>query len=325
MGFCGSAFGLLLLSAASWHAALAGEADGDDVCPVGSCGAGGAADEASSLLQVHREADAKIKGYYAWEWSPAWKGPEGTNLGICFSGYSAVETALEKCKKTVAGLNEKKWITIGGNGYKGHGIITPAKLDATGAAAQKIKDAGFVGVIFDAEVVDGATEDLVKAFQTASKDLAHATLQVGVTTSHSGPFKYEGGAEGPPIVKAWVADPHLDIISPQLYSGGKETKPQTITTEACPGCTWDLYKSPAKAVIAPSIVTADQYEQAKAFFATQGISTKGYIQWKQVKMPPPPHYFCGTSWTDANSKCKTPCASDADCSPVKCWANTCER
>jgi len=330
MGLRGSAAALLLLSTPAWRVALSAEIAGDEVCPAAGCATGAAAaagEEESSLLQVHRvDDDADIKGYYAWEWSPAWKGPEGTNLGICFNGYSKVATALGKCTKTLKDLNAKQWISIGGNGKNGHGIITPAALDATGAAAKTIAKDGFVGVMFDVEVVNGATEDLVKAFQTASKNLKAQSLQVGVTTSHSGPTTYEGGAEGPPIVKGWVADPNLDIISPQLYTTGHETQPQHMTTANCAGCTWDLYKSPAKAVIAPSIVKADQYDAAKTFFASQGITTKGYIQWAQIKMPPPANTFCGTSWGDANKECKTPCAGDADCSaPLKCYSDVCKR
>jgi hypothetical protein len=75
----------------------------------------------------------------------------------------------------------------------------------------------------------------------------------------------------------------------------------------------------------PSIVSGSMYAHAQAFFATKGITCRGYIQWAQngySGFPPPPGVApppiqsyaprCGKSWTDANSRCGTLCPSGTD-------------
>mmetsp|Transcript_170893 Transcript_170893/g.543047 ORF Transcript_170893/g.543047 Transcript_170893/m.543047 type:complete len:378 (+) Transcript_170893:80-1213(+) len=255
----------------------------------------------------------EIKGYYAWEWSSSWAGPSGTNLGICCNGYSEVATALSKCTKTVSTLDEVKWISIGGNGENGHGIITPSVLATAGGSASKFSTAGFTGVMFDVEVVEGTNDDLTAAFTSAIQHLKIAGLQVGITTSHSGPVTASGGCDAATLVKAWVVDANLDIISPQLYSTGAELAPEFATTSSCPACTWSLFQG-SKAKFAPSIVEASQYDATQIYFADQSITTAGYIQWKQTDSPTTTNW-CGTSFEDASSACSTSCpgGTDAEC------------
>ncbi len=51
-------------------------------------------------------------------------------------------------------------------------------------------------------------------------------LVVAITTTHSGPYKTRSAADAVRFVEAWVTDKNVDIISPQLYSSGKEAAPQ---------------------------------------------------------------------------------------------------
>ena len=95
----------------------------------------------------------------------------------------------------------------------------------------------------------------------------------------------EAAAVAIALVKAWVADSRIDILSPQLYSSGSEPAPEFAPTASCAaaGCGWDLYRG-AKAQLAPSIVDASQYEAVRAFFAANvSMQTAGFIEWKQQK------------------------------------------
>lgn len=138
--------------------------------------------------------------------------------------------------------------------------------------------------MFDAEEVVGAAADVVPAFAAAFKACKAASLKVGVTISHSAPYQTDSPAVAVALVRAWAADPNIDILSPQLYSSGQEPAPQFDETASCKdaGCTWDLYKG-AKAAFAPSIVDGAQLAAVQAYFAAApySIQTVGYFQWKQ--------------------------------------------
>lgn len=140
------------------------------------------------------------------------------------------------------------------------------------------------GVMFDAEEIVGPAETMVPAFATAFKACKAASLKVGVTVSHSAPYQTDTPAVAVALVRAWVTDPNIDVLSPQLYSSGQESAPQFDVTANCKaaGCTWDLYKG-AKAGFAPSIVDSTQFAAVEAYFAAApySIPTVGYFQWKQ--------------------------------------------
>ena len=61
--------------------------------------------------------------------------------------------------------------------------------------------------------------------------------------SHSAPYQCDSPDVAVSLVKAWVGDANLDILSPQLYSSGMEGAPQFDTTASCsPSCSWSLYQ-----------------------------------------------------------------------------------
>jgi len=115
-------------------------------------------------------------------------------------------------------------------------------------------------------------------------------LNVVVTISHSAPYSTDTPQDAVDFTKAWVQDANIDVISPQLYSSGKETAPEFDETGNCKaaGCTWDLYKN-SKARFVPSIVDSTQYKAVLKEFDTKfsgNINCDGYISWKQVAPTP---------------------------------------
>ena len=97
------------------------------------------------------------------------------------------------------------------------------------------------------------------------------------------------------MLKAWLADDNIDIISPQMYSSGEETVPVYEPTWSCfnitsddkrakgngaSNCTWDLYQD-AKPTIVPAIVGDEQLPNITRFFKSVNVPTQGFFQWRQ--------------------------------------------
>jgi len=257
-------------------------------------------------------ANGDVAGYYAWSWSSDGVGPDDTNMGICFNGYEDVDTAISECTNVASSATwPATWLSIGGNGDP-HGTITPDVLSSAASSGDTILAAGYDGVIFDVEVVVGTNDALVSGFTSASQALTSKGLKVGVTTSHSGPTGVTGGADAATLVKGWVADPNMALLSPQLYTTGQEDTPEFVTTATCSDCTWELWQGSIGA-FAPSIVTASQYEEVQTYFSSDhGITTQGYIQWQQSPSSAPvAGNFCGSDFSGA-SACSQSCPGGMD-------------
>jgi hypothetical protein len=67
---------------------------------------------------------------------------------------------------------------------------------------------------------------VVPAFRAAFAAAKANGIKVAVTTSHSAPYSTDTPQDAIDMVKAWVADANVDILSPQLYSSGQETSPE---------------------------------------------------------------------------------------------------
>lgn len=117
----------------------------------------------------------------------------------------------------------------------------------------------------------------MKAFQAAK----NYGLGVIVTVAHSAPYHTDTPTDGVELMKAWVMDENIDILSPQLYSSGTESVPDFDETYNCKaaGCTWDLYRG-SKARFVPSIVDETHYGAVVNFFRG-ALEVEGYIQWAQ--------------------------------------------
>jgi len=227
----------------------------------------------------------EIVGYYSWNWGAGSTGPPGANAGCAFTGLIDVKNAIAQytegsswCCPTLKGI---KHITLGGGNSAG--TFTAAALQGIISNAALIKQAGYAAVMYDVEEVSGSSSKMIPLFRESFAALKHEGLIVAITTSHSAPYQCDTPEDAVAFVKSWAADANLDIISPQLYSSGRESAPEFAETNSCKdaGCTWDLYKG-SKAAIVPSLVEAGHYAATKAFFANMSISLKGYYQWAQT-------------------------------------------
>lgn len=228
---------------------------------------------------------SEVIGYYSWNWGSGSTGPPGANAGCAFTGYTDVTTALADYTPGAAwccpALVGTKYVTLGGGNSAG--IFAADDLATIGVSASKIQEAGYEGVMFDVEEVTGDASTMVAAFASAFKNLKSAGLLVAITTSHSAPYQTDDPSVAIALVKAWVNDTNVDIVSPQLYSSGNEASPEFAETSSCKsaGCTWDLYKG-ATPVIAPSLVDETQYSASKTYFSDNyNIELGGYFVWKQ--------------------------------------------
>lgn len=218
-----------------------------------------------------RVADLLTVGYYSFSWTPGGAAPPGTTVGIAFSGWGTVSQALQAGPAAGALAGTTKYLSLGGG--NGHGVLSVAMLSGFASSIPSITGAGFHGVCFDVEESHDESQ-MIPAMQAAFASCKAAGLRVMVTTSHSAPVRYSA----PPgaLVASWVANPNIDILSPQLYTSGKESSPQFDTSGGVPWSSW----AGAHAVVLPSLVDGSHYASTQAFFSSQGIKIGGYMQWK---------------------------------------------
>lgn len=236
----------------SWNSSVArdGAASGDGPPPLTR--------DVADLLSI---------GYYSFSWTGVGAPPAGATIGIAFSGWSTVEQALQAGPPAGALAGTAKYLSLGG-GNK-NGVLSVDMLNGFGSHIPSIQGAGFNGVCFD---VEESSAQMIPAMQAAFAACKAAGLRVLVTTSHSAPVR--GSSQGA-VVASWLADSNIDILSPQLYTTGRETSPLFVTSGGVP---WSSWKG-AHAVILPSLVDGSQYAATTAFFRSQGISIGGYLRW----------------------------------------------
>ena len=213
--------------------------------------------------------DAEIIGFWWWTWSSSATPPAGANLGIAFSGWVAPATALQNSAHVLPVLPGAKYIGLGGGNSSG--AWTLAAVEAVTSAIAGGEFNGYNGIAYDIEEGDPSLESAFAASFAAAKAKG---LQVLVTISHSAPY---GISDGATLMQSFFASSDIDILSPQLYTTGEETSNQYATSQ---GVTWNQYAT-AKAAIAPSIVSADMYASAQAYFQQQGVTLRGFVQWSQ--------------------------------------------
>ena len=221
------------------------------------------------------EVSAPHMGYWLWTYASGAPLP-GATIGIAFSGWADVDTALSQSAGKLAALVGKKFLSIGGGNT--NGAFTNTVLTHLNKAISDNKLASYDGVAYDIEVGDSG---LASAFAASFAMARSAGLEVLVTISHSAPYGISDRAE---LMASFFSDENIDYLSPQLYTTGKETENDYATTG---GVTWDLYKA-AKAAVIPSLVSAGYYNSAAtgkdavSYFQQQGVSIQGYIQWSQI-------------------------------------------
>lgn len=206
-------------------------------------------------------------------WDCTWQGgnaPSNATLSLAFSGWVDVESALTDSNTVLHNLVGTKYISFGGGNE--NGAFDSTQLTAlTNAINQGVFDQ-YDGIAYDVEEgVSGLETDFQLSFAAAKAK----GFKVLVTVSHSAPYDISDAAE---LMNSFFADSNIDILSPQLYTTGEEAENNYDTSH---GVSWASYAA-CKAAIVPSLITSAFYPSAQAYFAEQGVTLKGYIQWKHM-------------------------------------------
>ena len=131
---------------------------------------------------------------------------------------------------------------------------------------------GYDGIGYDVEEgVAGLEADFAASFAAAKAK----GFKVLVTVSHSAPY---GITDAPELMKSFFANPDIDLLSPQLYTDGTEPENDYDISQ---GVVWRQYAD-CQAAVVPSIVKDTMYSDAQTYFANEGVTLQGYIQWSQV-------------------------------------------
>lgn len=189
--------------------------------------------------------------------------------GIAFSGWTDPTLALYESSLVYNQLPAMKWISLGGGNANGR--FTLSSVNTIYNAIANGKFSGWRGLVFDIEIGDAG---LYPAFAQCFRAAVAKGLGVMVGVSHSAPFAI---ADAPVLMKSILANRDVRYISPMLYSYGTETE---NSYDVAKGVPWAWYKN-TSAIILPAVVQSSYYPAAAAYFASQGITTQGYIQWVQ--------------------------------------------
>ena len=226
------------------------------------------ADVTSNDTSNSQSSKGGTMGYWSWTWEHS-KPLNDATLGIAFSGWSDISTALQQSNKIKDSLAGQKYISLGG-GNK-NGAFTADVLQSINSAIDHGTFKDWDGIAFDIEEGSSGLADLFsETFAKAKKE----GFKVIVTISHSAPYGISDGAQ---LMQAFFQDKNIDILSPQLYTTGKETQNNYATTE---GVQWREFAS-AQAMILPSLVQGSYYQDAQEYFVKEGVTLNGFIQWKQ--------------------------------------------
>lgn len=214
---------------------------------------------------------AENMGYWDWTYESG-SCPQNATIGIAFSGWTDVNSAITDSKKVINELYGTKFISFGGGNSNGS-FSASALTDITNAISNgQLSDYG--GIAYDIEEGDSG---LSSYFATSFSEAKAQGFKVLVTVSHSAPY---GISDADTLMASFFADDNIDFLSPQLYSTGEETANDYATTSGTT-TTWADY-SQAKAAVIPSIVKDSYYDSAQSYFSEQGVTLAGYIQWQQT-------------------------------------------
>ena len=232
---------------------------------------------------LHKKEKAEVQfatiGYYAPTWGMGSIGPDEATVGVAFSGWNTVETAL--AESSGVELKGTHYLSLGGASEQG--TFNPETVAKMGDDCGMIKEAGYEGVVFDVEVTRGG-QKLVDTLEETFKKCKDADLLVMVTTSHTAPTGVSLGSIRLDLIDSWVKSENVDIISPQLYTWGGEEEPEFDSTWPCDDCKFSRYKG-SKAQFMPSVVNGEHMKAVKKYFDKLHIPVSGFFQWQAVLSP----------------------------------------
>eukprot|EP00041_Stephanoeca_diplocostata_P027246 m.747638 g.747638 ORF g.747638 m.747638 type:complete len:877 (-) comp23144_c0_seq2:155-2785(-) len=234
------------------------------------------------ILGAHGFGGVDVLGYYSWNWGSGCV-LKNASIGIAFTGLNDIESAIDGypveagwCCPPLVG---QRYLSLGGGNAAG--MFTVDIVEAIANDMYLVNESNYSGVVFDAEICIGSHEELVPAFKKAFQAAKSYGLGVIVTVAHSAPYHTDTPEDAVELMKAWVLEGNIDILSPQLYSSGTESAPDFDETYNCKaaGCTWDLYRG-ARARFVPSIVDETHYGAVMNYFRG-ALVVEGYLQWAQ--------------------------------------------
>ena len=200
-------------------------------------------------------------------------------MSIAFTGFSSISQAIQGYDTDASWccpeLTGNTILSLGGGNAAGR--FTPQVVEDITKYIGDVKAAGYAGVAYDIELVYANASVMAPLFAKSFKAAKEAGLIVVVTMSHSAPYYTESPEDAVALVKSWVQDDNIDIISPQLYSSGHESGPILDETFTChtAGCTWLQFVG-MKPKFMPSIVDASHFEATNNFFR-QAVPVDGYF------------------------------------------------
>ncbi len=169
-------------------------------------------------------------------WMPTWpevkpKQPlEATSVAL-FSGWPDPSKAVADSKPCMHLAHGALLISLGGGNENGR--WTQDDIDAVLAALNNKLFIGYQGIMFDIEVGDSGLEN---GFQQVFALAKTYKYQVLVSVSHTAPYAITDNLK---LMQSILADENVDVISPQLYSGGRVSKNDYTPT---PGVPWSTYQ-----------------------------------------------------------------------------------
>eukprot|EP00171_Calliarthron_tuberculosum_P023665 IDg23665t1 len=210
----------------------------------------------------------KFRGHWEKTWSTPSTAKPGMNLGIAFSGENRVPAALQLSAGVYSRLKGAKYISFGGGNARGR--WSRKVLNDINSAMKRGVFRRYKGIVYDVEEGDtGLSSSFANSFKIAKRHRLNTIIAV----SHTAPYGISDGAK---LMRSFLGDRHIDIISPIMYGNGDFCKKNNTFSSLTWQLDYGLYNN-SKADIVPSLPHARDYSYARQFLQRQKVTAHGYI------------------------------------------------
>ena len=224
-----------------------------------------------------------------------------TNVVIYFTGFCDIPNIISWANKTNTTLgtnysNAERAIGVGGGTDPGYWHATDVQ-ELTNAITNGTFSF-YKWIVYD---IEEGEKGLLTLFTDSFTQANKVGLKVIVTISHSAPSW--GFEDYELLMNSFLQDPHINIISPQLYTSGTEKSNDYTESPVDNPFTWNRYNN-SVAHIVPSIVHNSMYSDAVSHFDQFNVKLNGYIQWSQysnIQDPSTPISKCIEQYTSEYS------------------------